>query len=255
MKKTALLLFLLAISYNAFANETVRFAIGEWAPYTSATDANGRLLEKVVAESFKLEGIDVKFEYFPWKRSYALAESGKFDGTFPWAMTEEHIKHFYFHKISLIEDDGVFFHLKSLPFDWETLDDLKKYSVGVTIGYKEEGFYKENGINAQAVPAEDLNFKKMLAGRIDTYQTSKIVGYATIRKIFTAEEARLFTNHPKPAVKNEFYILFSKKTPNGQNLADRFDAGLKKLKESGAYDNIMKSLQNQDSDMEPFRLP
>ena len=58
-------------------------------------------------------------------------------------------------------------------------------------------------------------------------------------------------HHQKPAVKNEFYILFSKKTSNGQKLADRFDAGLKKLKESGAYDIIMKSVLNQDSDIKP----
>ena len=104
--------------------------------------------------------------------------------------------------------------------------------------------YIESGINAQAVPSEELNFKKMLAGRIDVYQTSKTVGHATINKIFTAEEARQFTNHPVPAVENEFYILFSKKTSNGQYLADRFDAGLKKLKESGRYDSIVHGGEN-----------
>lgn len=239
MIKAALFFLLLSLPASAFATETVRFAIGEWAPYTSSTDPHGRMLEIVVEEAFKLQGIEVEFEYFPWKRSYSLAESGIFDGTFPWVNTEEHKKDFFIHKECLIKDQGVFFHLKSVLFDWKTLDDLKKYSVGVTIGYKEEKIYIESGINAQAVPSEELNFKKMLAGRIDVYQTSKTVGHATINKIFTAEEALLFTNHPVPAVENEFYILFSKKTSNGQYLADRFDAGLKKLKESGRYDSIV----------------
>lgn len=251
MKKNALLIFLLLIPYSTFANETVRFAIGEWAPYTSVNDARGRLLENIVTEAFKREGFSVEYEYFPWKRSYSLVESGQFDGTFPWAITEEHIKKFYINKIFLIKDEGVFFHLKSMQFDWNTLEDLKKYSVGVTIGYKEEQIYKENGIIAQSVPTEDLNFKKILAGRIDVYQTSKIVGYEIIKKIFTAEEASQFTNHPDPAVVNEFYILFSKKTSNGQKLADIFDAGLKKLKESGAYDIILESVHNVDSDNTP----
>lgn len=251
MNKTALLLLLLLLPHSVFANETVRFAIGEWAPYTSSTDASERVLEDIVRESFKMEGVNVKYEYFPWKRSYSLVESGDFDGTFPWAMTEEHKNNFYMNKIYLIKDDGVFFHLKNFPFDWKTLEDLKKYSVGVTIGYKEEKIYKENGIIAQSVPTEDLNFKKLLAGRIDIYQTSKVVGYSTINKIFANEDANKFTHHHKPAVENEFYILFSKKTSNGQTLADRFDAGLKKLKESGAYDIIMKSVYNQDSDIKP----
>ncbi len=251
MNKAALILLLFLIPSSVLANETVRFAIGEWAPYTSATYGRENLLEFVVTESFKIEGINVEYKYFPWKRSYSLVENADFDGTFPWAMTEEHMKKFYMNKVSLITDDGVFFHLKSLPFDWETLDDLKKYSVGVTIGYKEEKIYKDNGITAQAVPTEDLNFKKILAGRIDTYQTSKIVGYSTINKIFTIEDADKFTHHHKPAVKNEFYILFSKKTSNGRKLADRFDAGLKKLKESGAYDIIMNSAYNQDLHIKP----
>ena len=252
MKKIAFFVLLLTISSNVFANETVRLAIGDWAPYTSATDAKSKILENVVAEAFKLEGIDVLYEYFPWKRSYALAKSGEFDGTFPWAKTDEHVKNFYIHEISLIKDEGVFFHLKKVYFDWNDLEDLNKYAVGVTLGYKEEKIYKEKGINAQAVPSEDLNFKKILAGRIDVYQTSKIVGYATINRLFTPEDAKLFTNHPKPAVENEFYILFSQKTPNGQSLADKFDSGLKKLKESGSYDQIIaNSVQNWKQDIDP----
>jgi len=252
MKKIAFFILLLAISSDVFANETVRLAIGDWAPYTSATDAKCKILENVVSEAFKLEGIEVIYEYFPWKRSYALAKSGEFDGTFPWAKTEEHVEDFYIHKIYLIKDEGVFFHLKKVQFDWNSLEDLKKYSVGVTLGYKEESIYKEKGIKAQAVPSEDLNFKKILAGRIDVYQTSKIVGYATINRLFTTEDAKLFTNHPKPAVENEFYILFSKKTPNGQSLAHKFDSGLKKLKESGSYAQIIaNSVQNRESDTEP----
>jgi polar amino acid transport system substrate-binding protein len=239
MLKTVLFLLLLAIPSNSFAHEAVRMATGDWEPYTSATNAKGKLLEKVVTEAFKLEGVDVKYEYFPWKRSYILAEEGRFDGTFPWAKTVEHVRDFYIHKISLMKDEGVYFHLKNKAFDWNTIEDLNKYSVGVTLGYKEEDVYKEKGIKAQVVPFEYLNFKKMLAGRIDVYQTSKIVGYLTINKLFTPEEAKLFTNHPKPAVENEFYILFSKKTPHGQALALIFDSGLKKLKESGEYDKII----------------
>jgi polar amino acid transport system substrate-binding protein len=251
MNKIVLILLLLLIPRNVFANETVRFAIGDWPPYTSATTERDKILEYVVTESFKFEGIDVEYEYFPWKRSYSLVESGEFDGTFPWAMTEEHRNNFYMNKVFLISDEGVFFHLKSFPFDWNTFEDLKKYSVGVTMGYKEEKIYKDNGIKAQAVPTEDLNFKKILAGRIDIYQTSKIVGYSIINKIFTTEESSRFTHHHKPAVKNEFYILFSKKSSNGQKLADRFDAGLKKLKESGMYDIIMKSEYNPKPDIKP----
>lgn len=219
--------------------ETVRLAIGDWDPYTSPTNPKGKLLEKVVTEAFKLEGVDVKYDYFPWKRSYSNVEAGEYDGTFPWNRNAERESLFHIHKTSLIKDDSVYFHLKSKPFDWKSLEDLKQYKVGVTIGYKEEKIYKDNGIKADPVPTEEFNFKKMLSGRIDVYMTSKVVGYSTINKLFTPQEASLFTNHPTPVEQGEFYILFSKKTTNGKVLADKFDAGMKKLKDSGAYKKIL----------------
>lgn len=94
------------------------------------------------------------------------------------------------------------------------MDDLKKYKVGVTIGYKQEKIYQKLGIEADPVPSEDLNFKKLLAGRIDVYQTAKPAGYAMIRRLFGPDDALLFTTHPKPLEVAEYYILFSGVTPN-----------------------------------------
>jgi ABC-type amino acid transport substrate-binding protein len=38
--------------------------------------------------------------------------------------------------------------------------------------------------------------------------------------------------------KNEYYVLFSKKAPNGKILAEKFDLGLNKIKKPGQYDKI-----------------
>ncbi|MBU3915134.1 transporter substrate-binding domain-containing protein [bacterium] len=240
MKKIlSLLVFVTFLVSTAMAGETVKFAIGDWAPYTSKTDMKGKLLEDVVTAAFKLEGIDVQYLYFPWKRSITSTEDGKYDGTFPWNKTEEREKAFYLPKSYLIKDEGVYFHLKTTQFDWNTIQDLKKYRVGVTIGYKQEKTYKDLGIKADSVPHEQLNFKKMLKGRIDVYQTSKTVGYSTINSIFGPEEAGMFTNHPKTVEESEYYILFSRKTSNGKYFSDKFDSGMRKLKASGEYGKIL----------------
>jgi polar amino acid transport system substrate-binding protein len=224
---------------SALASDVVNLAIGEWPPYTSEADAHSKLLEKVVVAAFKLEGLDVKFSYFPWKRSYLKTRDGSFDGTFPWSRTPERENHFLFNKLALVTDQSVYFHLKSTPFDWATMDDLKQYKVGVTSGYKNEAVYKTQQIVADAAPSEELNFKKLIAGRIDVYETSKIVGYSTIKKTLSPDQAARFTHHPKVAEENDYYILFSRAIPNGQTLADRFDSGLRKLKASGAYAKIL----------------
>lgn len=223
----------------ARAAEVVNLAIGEFAPFTSEHDPKGKLLEKVVAEAFKLEGLDVKFAYYPWKRAYVLAEAGTADGTFPWNKTPERDHVFHTQKTPLVVDDTVYFHLKSKPFDWKSVDDLKKYKVGVTLGYKYEKIYQDHGIAAEVVNAEDANFKKIARGRIDVYATSKAVGYAIMNKHLTPDEAKLITYHPKVVEQSEYFVLFSTKTPNGKMLSDKYESGLKKLKASGAYDKLM----------------
>lgn len=225
---------------TVFAAETVKMAVGDWAPYTSESDISGKLTEKIVTEAFKLEGITVIYEYYPWKRSLEMVRSGMADGTFPWNKADDKINDFYFNSEVLLKDDGVYFHLKTTKFKWNTIQDLKKYKVGVTIGYKDEKRYEDIGILTDKAPSEEMNFRKLLAGRIDVYHTSKIVGYAAIAKLFTPEEAKLITNHPKIVTTNKYFILFSKKTPNGRMFAEKFDSGFKKLKASGRYRQILE---------------
>ncbi len=241
MKRAAVFLIMaMLLPASASASDVVRFAIGEWAPYTSEHDMGGKFLEEVVAAAFKLEGIAVTYDYFPWKRSYVYVEQGKYDGTFPWNRTPEREVEFHINEISMFQDDSVYFHLNSNPFDWKTIDDLKNYRVGVTIGYKQEAYYQEKAIPAESVPNEEQNFIKILAGRIDVYQTSKLAGYATVKRLFSPEDASLFTHHPKAVETDIYYILFSKKIPGGKALADKFDSGLKKLMASGEYDIILE---------------
>lgn len=104
-------------SISAYSLETIEFAIGDWPPYTSPTDPKSKIAEKIVTEAFKIEGINVKYVYYPWKRSYENSKSGIEIGTFPWNVTPERKKEFYINKETIITDEGVYFHLKSKEFD------------------------------------------------------------------------------------------------------------------------------------------
>lgn len=240
MHKPVLSLALAALALGgAHAGEVVHLAIGEWPPFTSEHDHSSKLLERVVQEAFKLEGLQVQFSYFPWKRSYTMAEEGLADGTFPWNKVLDRERSFHFHRTPLLTDENVFFHPRSLAFDWNSLDDLKKYRVGATLGYRNERIYKDKGIAFDLAPSEELNFKKMAAGRIDVYETSKVVGYSTIARTLTTDEAKLITHHPRPLERSNYYVLFSRKTAHGQRFSEKFESGLQRLKSSGAYDKLL----------------
>ena len=63
--------------------------------------------------------------------------------------------------------------------------------------------------------------------------------YEQIRDTFSEEEAALFTHHPKPISKAPVHVILSKKVPESEQMRDLFDEGLRRLKESGKYDEIM----------------
>ncbi|NLR75770.1 substrate-binding periplasmic protein [Leeia aquatica] len=233
---------------RATAEEIVRMAIGDWPPYTSESNAQAKLVEKIVGEAFRLEGVKVVNEYFPWKRSYVYVQTGQYDATYPWNRTPEREAEFIINKIPLVKDEGVFFHLKTTPFDWRDWTDLKHYRLGVTLGYKQEIEYKEKGLQTEVSPTAEINFKRLLAGRIDAYQTSKVVGYGIIRELFSPEEQKRFTHHPKAVETNVYYVMFSRKTPNGEQMAAKLDRGLKKLKDSGAYVRIVAEYLGSGAD-------
>ena len=89
----------------------------------------------VVSEAFLLEGIRVEYTFHPWKEAYDLAEKGgKWDGSSMWAPTPERQRDFYFTE-PITENKKVFFHLKSFPFLWDTIDDLSGLSIGAVKGY------------------------------------------------------------------------------------------------------------------------
>jgi polar amino acid transport system substrate-binding protein len=219
--------------------EVARLAIGEWPPYTSEQDPGGKVAEAIVTAAFRQEGVAVSYGYFPWKRSLSLVEGGQYDGTFPWNSTPERVARFVVNVVPILGDEGVFFHLKGTAFSWNTLEDLKRYRVGVTLGFKQEKTYAEHGIQADPVATEEQNFRKMLAGRIDVYETSRRVGYYLVHRLFKPEQARLFTHDPKVVEANAYHVLFTRRSPRGKALAARFDAGLRKLMRSGEYQRIL----------------
>ena len=85
---------------------------------------------------------------------------------------------------------------------------------------------------------EEQNLKKILAGRIDVYQTSKAVGWTMSTNCSARRKPKKLPPIPSPMRFRIFFILFTK-TPKGKALADKFDSGFAKLKKSGAYDKIM----------------
>lgn len=94
-------------------------------------------------------------------------------------------------------------------------------------------------INPEYVANDELNLKKLLKGRIQVFTGEVMVTYAQIRDTFSAQEAAAFTHHLKLLDSRDQHLLLTKANPDSERLIEVFNQGLKQLKESGRYDEII----------------
>ncbi len=242
------LFIVLALSFVCSAGalaqtqNTIRLTNGEWQPLMSKDAPHHGIASHIVTEAFALVEVEVEYGFFPWKRSFKLAKDGKWDGSAVWWDNEERRKLFYFTD-PVAPTKTVFFHLKTTPFDWTTYEDLRDVRIGVTLqySYSDEFDAAEAAgiIRTDRVPTDETNLKKLLKGRIDIFPGELMVTYAQIRDTFTAEEVTLFTHHSGPIVEQPLHLVLSKKVPGMERMRDRFNEGLRMLKESGRWDQIL----------------
>lgn len=66
-------IYLLILTATSHAQETIRITNGEWEPFLSQHSPHYGINSHIVSEAFRLEGIQVKWGFFPWKRAFIEA--------------------------------------------------------------------------------------------------------------------------------------------------------------------------------------
>jgi polar amino acid transport system substrate-binding protein len=145
----------------------------------------------------------------------------------------------------------VFYHRKDMAFSWEKFEDIRGLRVGVMQGYSAadilERLNQEGmGLSLDYATTEESNFRKLLLGRIDLFPAADGVAEWILFTRFTPEERRLITSNPKPLHPDvrarTQYLIYPKNSARSEQLDAAFDRGMKKLRESGRYDAIMRTI-------------
>ena len=233
------------------AGEVVRISNGEWPPFTSADLPHGGILSRIVTQSFALEGITVHYAYMPWQRAYQETKQGKWDGSVGWAPTPEHSRDFYMSE-PVLQIDKALFHLDSVPFDWKTIDDLRRWRLGAAAGYSYGADWDRaarNGqLNIEEVATDVANLRKLLRGRVDAVAMEVEVAEYLMHTRLTPEEAAQIRQHPRLLSRTPICLALSRALgENGPQLIARFNHGLNRLKESGSYDAYLTEPRHSPS--------
>jgi len=235
------------LGFGLQAADSVRFAIGEWEPYTGQElEANG-LAAEIVSAACAAAAIKAHFEFSPWKRAEASVEGGSSFATFPYQASRERAGKFGFSDPICKSSNGILFHKgnsRTAHFVYSRPEDLKGLKVGGLLGSDVINLpIKEAGGLLEEVQSVDQNITKLALDRIDLVIDDRPVLFQAVKKASGADPAKLgtfaFADKGFGAT-TEYRLMVSRKYPQAGPLLARFNAGLKKITTSGLYRKILK---------------
>lgn len=252
MMRSCVLFSILYLTANlpcalAVTQEKIAIGVSEYPPLFVRAQLFGGGMGRILKEAFASEGYAVEFHWVPWNRAYTEVRNGVYDATPCWSKNAEREKEVLFSN-SLYQTYHVFYHLKSTPLHWENLGDLKGKIIGVTRGYNYgEEFdlaVKAKKISIELADSDELNFRKLVAGRIQIFVVNKITGAFIARSVLTKTQLQSIAYDVKRATPPaDSFVLFSN-SERGKKLKAAFDVGLEKLKSSGLYRKYLDDAEN-----------
>jgi len=214
--------------------DQITLTSGEWRPYLSEQLPHYGVLSRIVSEAFALEGVTVRYTFRPWPRALAEAQQGTAQGSVVWSLGapgSSRNRDFHFSDL-VYEDNSGFFHRKDFAFTWSNINEIPlKYRVGGLAGY-EYAFEKLPGVRIDRAPSDELAMRKLLAGRFDVFPSSLGVGMYVLRIAY----------HPGSFAKTRYHLILPRSLASSKRHLDLFNKGLRRLKDSGRYDQYLADL-------------
>lgn len=231
-----------SVALNLHADETapgVRLTSGHWPPYMENTPPHFGVISHIVTLAFAKHGTPVTYGFFPWSRALMLARKGLWDGSAAWTCRPEMLKHFHFSD-PIVAHNYVLFHRASMEFDWDEVEDLESYRIGLTQDYNYGETFEEavaaGTINVEKTTSDIANFRKLAAGRIDLFPMEPAVGMTMLQELKLENK---ITFHSTPLQSDYLYLILSRRVPETERYLEDFNEGLRELRESGRLEELI----------------
>ncbi|MCZ4321676.1 transporter substrate-binding domain-containing protein [Pseudomonas anguilliseptica] len=249
--RSALLFAALSACLSAHAQPVVRVGTGDWVPYVDQQREDGGALSRLVRDIFKAAGYQVEFVYYPWDRNLLMLEQGGLDAVMPYSCSAPR------RRISecsdpVVQGEIVLFQRTGQQLNWGGVEDLKAFSIATTLGYSYgpqfDAAVQSGALKVQQSGKEDTGFRLLELGRVDFHPQDRAVGYAMLRRMFTPEARALITHHPRVLNTEPLHLLFRKGDAKADQLRETFNAGLRRLAQSGELQRLQKALYSGNAD-------
>lgn len=202
--------------------------------------ADGAAVE-IVRTVLSEMGYKVSVEVLPWSRSLGLVKEGKADAIFTAYKNPEREAFLDFgNEILIPQVCSLYIKAGSDKTFNGDVRELIGQRVGIlnTISYGQifDRAKDELGIKTERVDSLDLNFKKLVAGRLDYVISNRYSAQIEIDALGLEKDVKELV---MPVEVTPSYIAFSK-ARQLTGLRDKFDVALRDLKKSGRYYKILE---------------
>ena len=219
--------------------EPIVIATGEYAPFTGEALPEGGLVNGLVSRIAKEAGVEITFEYLPWKRALELTRQGKKEASSYWSKRDDQTGLAMVGPVNVAQT--VLFYRKDKPIpDFPTADAIKDITIGATLGYGYfPGFWEngENGTYAIQTAKDDIsNFRKLKAGRIDAFIIDRSAGWTMINETFSAEDRANFAASSNSLFESFGFLQVSTEAEGGAELAQKLQAAYDAMEASGTLE-------------------
>ena len=165
--------------------EKLRIVTEPWSPYVTVDDQQASGLDYEMTNIvFKRLGIDVQWQFLPWKRCLMMLEQGEADGVLDIFKVAEREDLLLYPNEPLSDVNWVLFQSNDRPHPFNALDDLHGLTIGVSPGYLYTPEFDTSSLFIrEPAPSHEANFGKLVRGRIDLLVTDRLVGQETIHQL------------------------------------------------------------------------
>ena len=227
---TAALLTCLSL---AAYGEKLRIVTEPWAPYVYEEGGAMQGLDyETTVTVFQRLGVEVQWQFLPWKRCLAMLDQGHADGALDIFHSHDRDALLLYPSEPLSEVEFVLFYANDRPHPAQALDDLRGLTVGISPGYLYGAPFSESTLfNREPAPSHEANFGKLLLGRVDLVITDRRVGQHVIKAM--GLEGKV--SQAPVVVSRQQQFLAVRRGAGMDLLVQRFAAELKRFKEEPAY--------------------
>ena len=91
--------------------------------------------------------------------------------------------------------------------------------------------------------SDELNFKKLFAGRIDVFPAGEVVGWRVASELDPQAKQKIAVLK-KPLAKQYGHLLFAKENPRSATLVAKFNQALQEMKQDGTLRKYHSDMLN-----------